>query len=395
MTDTLCYIMDGSGNYYRINNKDQLVTAGNREQADFFTFAEANSRIGGGKKSHFYSAIPINSENESKRTETMPELLKSAQTEAVKEEINKEGNNVENSNINVYDMSQIDWLEYLNHFAFVGKSIKKYQDELSQTLSNTEMELCDVMHYVELCELDEDQSLYAIDLLRDIRDRRREVKDELFRIEWLQKALGGSSISNVEESIKQLGKLKRRRYIPRRLPELFEKTTKRENHQSVTEDRKRGGYDTMEMVRKETVYDNRENDWLNFAKEQLQFYGNVRQYMINLELDLERIDQEIEVILTGIEDASCNVTQGYKVFRHLKDLRVERRMKDKELSCLEAITRNFDCEAMEEEFRYIAGTVLAIVEPQKQMEEAEEVDEEAKENLISETAVNVLTEAAG
>lgn len=43
-TDSLYYIMDYSGNYYRLNRADQLV-ATSEEEATIFTFAQANKRI--------------------------------------------------------------------------------------------------------------------------------------------------------------------------------------------------------------------------------------------------------------------------------------------------------------------------------------------------------------
>ena len=53
------FIMDGSGNYYRTNEADQLVVAANREEASVFTLFDANQRIGGGKKATFYFTIPV------------------------------------------------------------------------------------------------------------------------------------------------------------------------------------------------------------------------------------------------------------------------------------------------------------------------------------------------
>lgn len=38
--------MDGSGNYYRVNNKEQPVVAGNRDEAGIFGFVDANKHIG-------------------------------------------------------------------------------------------------------------------------------------------------------------------------------------------------------------------------------------------------------------------------------------------------------------------------------------------------------------
>lgn len=57
-TDSLYYIMDYSGHYYRVNKSNQLVVT-ERADASVFTFAQANNRIGAGKKAAFYCAVPI------------------------------------------------------------------------------------------------------------------------------------------------------------------------------------------------------------------------------------------------------------------------------------------------------------------------------------------------
>lgn len=62
--DSLYYIMDYSGNYYRTDKSDQLITASEKD-ATVFTFTQANSRIGTGKKAAFYCMIPIEEKNES------------------------------------------------------------------------------------------------------------------------------------------------------------------------------------------------------------------------------------------------------------------------------------------------------------------------------------------
>ena len=50
-----------------------------------------------------------------------------------------------------------------------------------------------------------------------------------------------------------------------------------------------------------------------------------------------------------IEEANCNVTQGYRLFKRLKDLRLERKQKEKELECLYILTEHFDVRALAEE----------------------------------------------
>ena len=49
-TDSLYYIMDYSGHYYRTNQADQLVAVAGEQEATVFTLAQANRHIGVGKK---------------------------------------------------------------------------------------------------------------------------------------------------------------------------------------------------------------------------------------------------------------------------------------------------------------------------------------------------------
>ena len=105
----------------------------------------------------------------------------------------------------------------------------------------------------------------------------------------------------------------------------------------------------MEYV--ETIFDHKENDWLEFARQQKDFYQNVGQYMINLQIDIDTINQAIEVIMETIEDANYNVTQGYKVFKELKDLRNERKAKEQELGVLRTLTEGIDIDSMADAFR--------------------------------------------
>ena len=77
---------------------------------------------------------------------------------------------------------------------------------------------------------------------------------------------------------------------------------------------------------------------MSFARQQAEFYRNAGQYITNLQIDIKEIDADIENILTETEDANCNVAQGYKIFKRLKELRLEKKAKMKELNCLYALT---------------------------------------------------------
>ena len=106
------------------------------------------------------------------------------------------------------------------------------------------------------------------------------------------------------------------------------------------------GEETMAEERSYTPFDGKENDWLSFARQQAEFYRNARHYITNLQIDIKEIDAEIENILLETEDANCNVAQGYKVFKRLKELRLEKKAKTKELNCLYALTDYIDCESL-------------------------------------------------
>ena len=103
----------------------------------------------------------------------------------------------------------------------------------------------------------------------------------------------------------------------------------------------------MERTKKVTPFDEKENDWLEFARKQAEFYKSAGQYIVNNEIELGEIDADISDVMKEIEVSNCNVTQGYKLFKRLKDLRLKRKEKEMELNALYILTESFDMTAME------------------------------------------------
>lgn len=99
----------------------------------------------------------------------------------------------------------------------------------------------------------------------------------------------------------------------------------------------------MEYIKQMTVFDGKKNDWLQFAKQQAEFYANAEQYIINLQIRLEDLDEEIERVLIEVENASYNVAQGYNVYRRLKELRSAKKSLQQELEALYILTYGIDC----------------------------------------------------
>ena len=84
----------------------------------------------------------------------------------------------------------MDWAEYLTHFTYLVEGLKDYRDELSKKHSDIDQKICDILHYIELCETDDNEAADLVELLRVCRENRRDIKDELQRIEYFQNNLG-------------------------------------------------------------------------------------------------------------------------------------------------------------------------------------------------------------
>ena len=185
-TDSLYYIMDYSGNYYRTNQADQLVSVVSQQDAMVFTFAQANSRICVGKKAAFYCMIPIeDSEDETDAAECeevspdeemgVNDMEKQENTgveeyfSPVKELTYDELTEQAEKDVSSYDLSEIDWAEYLTHFTYLVEGLKDYREDLASKHSDIDQKICDILHYIELCETNDEEAIDLIELLRVCR----------------------------------------------------------------------------------------------------------------------------------------------------------------------------------------------------------------------------------
>lgn len=236
------YIVDGNGNYYTVNGNDQLVVARDKDEAGVFTFFEANQRIGGGKRAKFYVTIPVDdleeTENEmleaatdeEEETHTFTDTTFSRVFSIVDKMKAPEDEEIEQKEVVApvkpsfeYSMENTDWSEFVNYFIFLSTGAKGYQDELAKQHSDIEKEICDLLHYVELYDLTDEEGLKAMDMLKDARQRRRDVKDEISRTEYFQKMIGTSAnVAKARGFLTEIKKLDTRKYFPRQLEGLFD-----------------------------------------------------------------------------------------------------------------------------------------------------------------------------
>lgn len=239
-TDSLYYIMDYSGNYYRTNQADQLVSVANQQDAMIFTFAQANSRICVGKKAAFYCMIPIEDREDETDAAECEEVSPGEET-GVNDMEKQENTGVEEyfspvkeltydelteqaeKDVSSYDLSEIDWAEYLTHFTYLVEGLKDYREDLASKHSDIDQKICDILHYIELCETNDEEAIDLIELLRVCRENRREIKDELQRIEYFQNNFGTSAnAAKAKQALKCIKGLENRKYRPRKYEKLFE-----------------------------------------------------------------------------------------------------------------------------------------------------------------------------
>ena len=263
-------------------------------------------------------------------------------------------------NINSYELEKLDWEEYIEHFIYTSEAVKNYKEELNQELSDIDKKICDVLHFIELCETSDTEAIDLVELLRICRENRREIKDEITKAEAFQKNVGiSSNVAKAKQALKIIKGLGNRKYKPRKYKELFENcNVKISNHNMQGKDlmkqpevQKGCEQDMLEErreseERKETPFDNKEINWIEFVRMQTELYSNVQQYMINLQLDIDKITQQINDILYNIEDSKYNVTEGYKVYKDLRNLKQLQKQKEHELDLLYNMTMYIDCQNM-------------------------------------------------
>ncbi|MBQ8317907.1 MAG: hypothetical protein IJX85_06185 [Lachnospiraceae bacterium] len=95
-----------------------------------------------------------------------------------------------------------------------------------------------------------------------------------------------------------------------------------------------------------TTFDREDIDIKRFAKQQMEFYRDVKQHIYNLKIDIAEIGADIEDILYRIESESYKQVDSYKVFKELKMLRNIKKSKEHELNCCIEMTRKIDCDRL-------------------------------------------------
>lgn len=94
-------------------------------------------------------------------------------------------------------------------------------------------------------------------------------------------------------------------------------------------------------------------------------------------VELYEVDEDKALeMLNVIEEANANVAQGYKLFKIIKDLRVQKKHKADKLLQIQMLTDYVDCDYMHKTYQYnleqmeqeLKGDKAEIVELEKKLE---------------------------
>lgn len=112
------------------------------------------------------------------------------------------------------------WLNKVSDLNGLANEALNRKDELVQSLSNIDKELCDLLHYIEFCNLNAAQGYKAYKMIKDRRIIRRSIKNELKVLEIiLGKRISETATDEINKCVAGMDK---RTYEPRILKELFD-----------------------------------------------------------------------------------------------------------------------------------------------------------------------------
>jgi len=123
-------------------------------------------------------------------------------------------------NETVLSKSIQDWIEKLVNLNGLAKEAEERRNILISQLSEVNKEICDLSHYIEFCTFNASQGYKACKIFKDLRQKRRKIKNELEIVDYI---LNKKMVESASEDISQLiDRINNRKYEPRVMKELFD-----------------------------------------------------------------------------------------------------------------------------------------------------------------------------
>lgn len=112
------------------------------------------------------------------------------------------------------------WLDKATDMSNIANEAINRKRKLCQELSLVDKELCDILHYIEFCNLNAAQGYKAYKMVKERRILRRKIKDEISILDSiLDQKVSQTTKNTIQKTAENMDK---RTYEPRVLKELFD-----------------------------------------------------------------------------------------------------------------------------------------------------------------------------
>ena len=144
------------------------------------------------------------------KTDKPPELVKQITQEETQENTEK---------VSIAENIQY-WVDKVKGLNGLASEAVHRKNELTDQLSIVDKETCDILHYIEFCNLNAAQGYKAYKMLKERRIIRRSIKNELQVLDIiLGKKISETATDEIQKAVEGMDK---RKYEPRVMEELFD-----------------------------------------------------------------------------------------------------------------------------------------------------------------------------
>lgn len=206
----LCYIQHQEGGYLTRNKSHQWCRVSSREQALSFTQEKAETVLKsniGAKERAFWRIIPaenLAASDTPKKTAIIPAPP-------------QKKTHVQAGTGNTPDITAI-----ISNQTAALQELAGYLAGLSEQHSRIDMEISDLLHYIEFNALDASKGYQAYRMLKDALQRRRKIKDDIYKAQLIATSTKDDLFSG--ELLRKVTNADApREYAPRILTHLFPK----------------------------------------------------------------------------------------------------------------------------------------------------------------------------
>lgn len=198
------YVITDGSRWIMKNHAGKYVPTTCEALADAFGNKEANSILQNNLSKALKSCFHV------EKIDKPPELVKQITREETQENTEK---------VSIAENIQY-WVDKVKGLNGLASEAVHRKNELTDQLSTVDKETCDILHYIEFCNLNAAQGYKAYKMLKERRIRRRSIKNELQVLDIiLGKKISETATDEIQKAVEGMDK---RKYEPRVMEELFD-----------------------------------------------------------------------------------------------------------------------------------------------------------------------------